>query len=507
MIDQKKAGASLSFFNIGVGAFSSIFLTPLLITSLGDESYSIYKVMQSFAGPLIMFNLGVSTIVARTIVKCDVLGDDKLREKQNTLALGILISLVMSIVVAILGGILYYLIPVIYGGNYSKSLIHEGQVIFVIFVISTIFHLLTDAFTGCTVGHERFAFKPALLIIRNILRIPLFIIFLHCGFRAITVSMIDCILSIFTFFLTSGYAICYLKEFPKLTYFDKKELLEILSFSAAILLQAIVNQVNNSVDTMILGAYIIDKQIITMYSSALLIYCYYNSIISIFSGFFLPKATRLITRNATGDELTNFVIKPGRYQAIMSVAIIIGFILLGKEFITIWIGAKYIQAYYVILILIVPVTIPLVENSAISILDASLKRIFRSITLVVMAVVNVVISIVLIRFIGFWGAALGTFISLCIGHIILMNLYYKRTFKMKIIRMFTGIFKGILPMGIIAGLICLPIINIGSYSYLGFIMRGITFSLVYTLLIWKWGMKQEERDYILRPVKNIIRVK
>ena len=62
-----------------------------------------------------------------------------------------------------------------------------------------------------------------------------------------------------------------------------------------------------------------------------------------------------------------------------------------------------------------PVTIPLVQNVCLSILDAKLKRLFRSATLVIMAVINVILSIILVRFMGFWGAALGTVISLLVG--------------------------------------------------------------------------------------------
>ena len=47
-----------------------------------------------------------------------------------------------------------------------------------------------------------------------------------------------------------------------------------------------------------------------MYSSALLVYGTYNSIVSVMATFFLPKATRLVTMNASGKELTDFVIKP-----------------------------------------------------------------------------------------------------------------------------------------------------------------------------------------------------
>lgn len=503
MKDQKRLGVSISYFNLALNTLTSIFLTPFMIRMLVDESYSLYKVMQSFAGPLVMFNLGVSTIVARAIVKYETLGKKDLKEKQNTLALAMLISAIMAFFVAIVGTVMCSLIPSLYGANYSENMIRQGQTIFSFFVLSMIFHILTDAFNGCAIGHERFAFNSSLSLLKNLLRVPLIIIVLKMGGNVVAVTVVDSIVALIIFATSSVFSLFVLKERPKLTYIAKWELLEMFSFSVAILMQAIVNQVNNNVDTMLLGAMVSEKWIITMYSSALLVYGTYNSIVSVMASFFLPKATRLISANASGEELTDFVIKPGRYQAMIATAIVTGFAVLGKNFITIWIGKKYLDAYYIILILVIPVTIPLVENTAISILDATLKRIYRSMVLVVMAVINVIVSVILIKMFGFWGAAIGTCVSLCVGHIFLMNIYYSKTFGMNIPRMFASIFKGILPMGLLAMVICTPMNMWNTMGVAGFLVKGVLFMMVYCGLVWKWGLLQDERNYIKKSIIHI----
>ena len=259
MKDQKKLGFSISYLNLALGTATNLFLTPFIIRALGDEGYSIYKVMQSFAGPLVMFNLGVSTIVARAIVKYNTLEEHNLKEKQNTLALAMLTSVIMAVIVAIIGGVMCAMIPSLYGANYSDGMIQKGQVIFSLFVLSTIFHILTDSFNGCAIGHERFAFNSGLSLLKNLLRVPLIVIVLKLGFDAVAVTLVDCLVAVMIFLLSSGYTLFVLKEYPKLTYIAKRELLDMLSFSSAILLQAIVNQVNNNVDTMLLGAMISGK--------------------------------------------------------------------------------------------------------------------------------------------------------------------------------------------------------------------------------------------------------
>ena len=55
----------------------------------------------------------------------------------------------MSLFVIAAGTVMWFLIPTIYGGNYDAESISLGQTIFVIFVLASVFHMMTDAFSGC----------------------------------------------------------------------------------------------------------------------------------------------------------------------------------------------------------------------------------------------------------------------------------------------------------------------------------------------------------------------
>jgi O-antigen/teichoic acid export membrane protein len=312
---------------------------------------------------------------------------------------------------------------------------------------------------------------------------------------------VDLVISLTTFLFSVGYAVFALHEKPKLYYLDRKKLWEIVSFGAAILLQAVVNQVNNNVDNIILGACVTEKAVITMYSSALSIYAVYNSLVSVIASFFLPQATRLINKNASGEELTDFVIAPGRFQALLAVACILGFALFGRNFISIWIGAKYMDAYWVTLMLMIPVTVPLVENTMIPVLDASLKRIYRSVTLVIMAVLNVVLSLLLVSALDFWGVAIGTVASLVIGHGFLMNIYYAKTFNLQLGRMFYSIFKGILPAGLAAGVLCIPLALFVPDTTVLFLVKCASFMLLYGIFLFLFGLNASEKSMILKILK------
>jgi O-antigen/teichoic acid export membrane protein len=450
-----------------------------------------------------MFHLGVSTIVTRSVVKNMHGGDTGKIAQQNTLALSFLASAVMALIVLIAGAILYTAIPAIYGQTYSDESVVLGQKIFVMFVAASVLHMLTDAFSGCVVGHERYVVSAAIPLFKTVGKCILQIVLLKCGLGVLFVVAVDLLIAAGVFAFTLFYAVCVLHEVPKLHYFDKKQLVEIVSFGMAILLQAFVNQVNNNMDTMILGAFVEEKAVITMYSSALAVYAIYNSLISVVTHYFLPQATRLTTQNASGREMTDFVIKPGRFQAIVAVACICGFALFGRNFISIWIGARYLDAYWVILMLMIPVTIPLVENAVISILDATMKRMYRSAVLVVMAVLNLITSVVLVQYFGFWGVAAGTTLSLLLGHGVLMNWYYAKVFRIEVFRMFRRIFAGILPAGLLASVICCPLALFLPDTVLWFVLKCVGFMAVYAVLLWIFGINSEEKAVISNVIRKL----
>lgn len=506
-MNQKKRGIVLSYLNLIMGMVVNVFLTPMLIVSLGDGDYSLYKVMQSFAGPLSIFHLGISTVVTRSIVKCDGLSDYTEQDKKNTIALALLASGVMALLVLVAGAGMYTAIPRIYSGTYSSESLKTGQQIFAMFVLAAVFHMLTDVFSGCILGHERYTVSSLIPLFKTVAKCILIIVLLQCEMEVRFVVAIDLILALGVFTFSAGYGMLVLGEVPKLTRFDKGQLMEILSFGFAILLQAFVNQVNNNMDTMILGAVVAEKTIITMYSSALTVYSIYNSLISVVTHYFLPNATRLVSQKASGRELTDFVIRPGRFQAVVSLTCICGFALFGRNFIAIWIGPRYMDAYGVVLMLMIPVTIPLIQNAVISILDAAMKRMVRSVVLVMMAALNLGVSFMLVRIMGFWGAAVGTALSLLLGHGVLMNIYYAKEFQIEIFRMFGSIFRGILPAGLLATAVSAPMAVFLPYTVGWFVIKCICFVAVYGLFLLLFGFNVEEKRMVLALVGRFARHK
>jgi O-antigen/teichoic acid export membrane protein len=147
---------------------------------------------------------------------------------------------------------------------------------------------------------------------------------------------------------------------------------------------------------------------------------------------------------------------------------------------------------------LVPLTIPLVQNVGIAILQAKNKHQFRSLAYLVCALLNVVISIVLVPAVGITGAAWGTAIGLTLGNIIVINIYYHRVIGLEIPRFFIELSQGILPILLLMLAVGAGINRLwGANSWLNLLARITAFTLLYAVGMWTVGMNTYEKRLIL----------
>lgn len=502
-MSQKKAGVMLSYTNMLLNMCISIFFTPFLIKTLGDAEYGVYRTVQSFAGQLSVMTFGVCAIVTRNVAFFDA--QKKQREKENFLFMAFCISAVMAVLVGLVGSGLYAATGRMYENSLTPEQIQTAKTLVALFVVNVVVIVLNDGFSGILTGRERFVVARGRKTVRLILRVILLFVLLSMGFKSVVIVATDLVLSVLCFLFDIFYCFAVLKEKVKFHYFDRDMFKTTIVFSCAVFFQAIINQINQNMDGAILGV-MMSPEIVTMYSLALTLYTTYNSFSISVSTVFIPQASRMVARDATSEELTDLVAYTGRYSFMFAGLILTGFILFGQEFISIWMSERYLSAYTVALILMIPMTIPLVQNTCECILDAKLKRMSQAIILLATAVINLVLSVLLIPHIGYIGAAIGTAASVVLGNIIGMNIFYQKCIHLDIKRMVAKIFHRLLPC--IAG-VCLcgvPLryLNISGVGWLNFVLKVLIYVLVYFAVLYFLGMNATEKGQVNKIFSKVL---
>lgn len=500
---QIRVGAIIAYINIALNLVVNLFLTPFLIKSLGDSDYGVYKIIQSFSTQLSIISFGIATLVTRNVVYYNTLGHEKKEIKENFLFMSRVISTILAAIVACGGTLLYFSIDSLYSNTMTADELATAKALFVILVANIAITILCDPNNGMIRAYEKFVIANGVNSLRIIFRVILIIILMNMGVGSIGIVLVDFLLSTVILIFLSIYCRYGLKEKAKFHFWDVKMLKESLGFSLAIFLQAIINQINQNLDNVILGA-MVAPSTVTLYSCALTLFSSFTSLVTVIGSMYGPAATKLVTKGADGEALTEFSIEPSRIQCIIASLALAGFILFGGNFIDLWLGAGYEDVYVVSLILIIPAMLPLIETVTNNILDAMLKRMGRSLILLGMCVVNIITSIVFIKMLGYIGAAIGTALSYIVGHGILMNIYLYKSANINVIRLFAGVFKGILPASTISIIAGIPIANFLPDSFTGFIAKIIIFIFVYAIIMYLLGMNNNEKSMLRNYIDKIV---
>ena len=156
-------------------------------------------------------------------------------------------------------------------------------------------------------------------------------------------------------------------------------------------------------------------------------------------------------------------------------------------------------------ILMIPVTIPLIQNVGLNIMHSKNKYKFRTIVFLFIAIANIMISIPLAKIYGGIGTSIGTAISLIIGQGIIMNIYYQNTIHINIKEFWKEILKMTIPVIICFFIGILVNKLIGNINVIIYALKILIYVAVYGILMWNLGMNLNEKDLFKRMMDTFLK--
>ena len=501
-IDQRKAGVVLSYAGQLIKIVVGLVYTPVMLRLLGQSEYGLYQLVYSVVSYLSLLSLGFGSSYMRFYSRFKVNKDETGIARLNGMFLTIFLSL--SLICIICGGVMVGNIQGIFGNGLTKAEYKTAKILMLILVFNLALTFPNSVFNCSITAHEKFLFQKLIILLQNLVSPFLTLPLLILGYGSVGMVLVTTILT--TLVLVSNIYFCFKKLHIKFVFrgFQMSLLKEMWFFTFFIFLIQIIDQINWSVDNFLLGRLAgptsvaidgVGGQINTMYLE------FSNSV----SNVFVPRVNKIVAESNDNSKLTKLFTKVGRIQFIILLLVLSGFIFLGKTFIKIWAGNGYESAYWVTILLIVPVTVPLIQNLGMEIQRAKNMHKARSVVYLFIAIANIFISIPLVKIMGATGAALGTAISLFAGNIIFMNWYYHNRIGLNIIYFWKQILKIVPAMVIpcIVGIIIMKLSN--GINMILLILYAIGYSIVYFISMFLFGMNDDEQKLIVGPFKKIIK--
>ena len=331
------------------------------------------------------------------------------------------------------------------------------------------------------------------------------------GFRSIALVSVTLAISLITDILYLIYAFRVLDTKFVFHDFEKGLFKSLFVYTSFIAINLIVDQINWNIDKLLLGRFK-GTEAVSVYSIGYALYQYYMMFSTSISSVFTPRIHFIIDETMDDltrrkKDLTELFIRVGRIQYLLLGLLATGLLFFGRHFIYFWAGNGYEDSYYVMLLLVIPSSITLIQNLGIEIQRAENKHHFRSIVYLVMALINLILSIFLCRRYGAIGSAIGTAISLVIANGLVMNIYYHVACEINIIEFWKNIL--LISVGLLLPIVCgiLMLQFVDLYSPFKFVVCVIGYTAVYCLSMWYIGMNQYEKNLILKPINKILKIK
>lgn len=505
-VDQLKAGCIISYLQMGISVLIGLVYTPIMLKYLGQSEYGLYNTVASTISMLSILSLGFNSSYIRYYSKYKKDNNRASIDKLNGLFL--IIFIIIGLIAFLCGIFLSFNLELVFDEGLTSAEYETAKILMLLLTVNLAVSFPMSVFISIISAHERYVFLKLLNIFRTVLGPMVTLPLLIVGFRSIAMVVVTVVISFTVDLIYLIYVLVVLKSRFVFHDFEKGLFGSLFTYTAFIAINLIVNQINWNVDKMLLGRFI-GTGAVAVYSVGFYLYQYYEMFSTSISGVFTPRIHKII--NTTDDlselnmRLTDLFVKVGRIQFLILALVSSGIIFFGKEFIYFWAGAEYDEAYYVALLLVIPASVPLIQNVGIEIQRAENKHWFRSIAYLIMAVINLILSIYLCKLYGVIGSATGTSLSLVLANGLVMNIYYHKKCNINIIKFW----QNILRMGI--GLI-IPII-FGNVIHKFFeletvwslVVGIISYSLVYMCSMWLFGMNSYEKNLMKVPVRTVWR--
>ena len=427
-VSQLKVGAVVTYLTIAFSIISGILYTPWMIQKIGESDYGLYTLANSIIS-FFMVDFGLSSATSRFVAKYRA--ENKEMQLQQFLYTIYKFYLLIDILIFIVLAVLYFNIEILYV-NLTAEELYKFKVVYCIVGVYSLINFPCITFNGILLAYEKIIPLKSADLLQKIIAIFLTVVCLIKGHKLYALVLVNAISVI----IANIIKLRYVKNCVKITQRknvdkEQKRVLyrEIFCFSTWSTIWALSQRMIFNVIPSIIGMVLANAStVIAVFGVITTIEGYFFTITTAINGIFLSRITKLMLNDQDGKKLTLLAIKVGRFQFLLSCLIVVGFALLGKEFILLWMGESFADAYYGVLLIIIPgIFYNSLQVTRTAMLAQNLIKYQACIQLFV-GICNILLAFLLIRTKGIIGASTAIFISYSL-RLILTLLLIRRKLK------------------------------------------------------------------------------
>lgn len=498
--NQLRTGVVLSYLNLAISFLIPFFYTPLMLRVLGQAEYGLYSLSNSVISYLSLLSFGFGTTIVRYIAKYRAEGNQK--AEAETFGFFLLLYGFLGILVMAGGVILSFNAGGIFAKGLTGAEIGKMKILTLIMAFNTALSFPLSVFSSMAIAHERYFFRKIMDMVSTVAAPIANLIALYMGFASVGMALAATIVQFALAPISMGYCFRELKLRPRFVRLPGALIREMLGFSVFVFIGTLVDMLFWATDKVILGM-LASSAAVAIYNVGATFNTMITNLATSISGVLVPRITGMVSTSSRSEWDALFV-RIGRLQFLIIALILTGFTAFGRTFVCLWAGESYADAYWVALLTLYPLAVPLIQSTAKSFVIAQNKHQFRSIVYLIIAIANVISTYLIVPYMGIIGAALCSCVSYLLGQGIIMNIYYYKVTGLDIPRFWGNILR----MAVIPGLMMIVGLFVLEHvvldSWLTFFIGVVLYSGIYALLMYRFVMNDYEKDIIRKPLGKIL---
>lgn len=489
-------GAIISYLAIAVNFLITIFYTPWMIRQIGVSDYGLYSLVTTFLSYFLL-DYGLANTITRFIAKYRAEGN--IQKIGDILGLTNRLYLIIDGIILLVLVVLYFFIDNFFTGLTADE-IERFKILYCISGVFAVLNFIFKPLRGVLSAFELFVINKTLDLIIYVGTVLLIIIALLFNCSVYTLVLITGITGFLASLLRYYYFLTRTKVRISWGYYDKQELKELTSFSKWIMINQFSNMLRITLVPTILGIVSCSEEIAVFSVGRGLVNAVWT-IAAALNGLFLPKVTRMAS---TGNlsEITNLMIRVGRLQLYVMMAIFAGFCVFGQTFISLWVGDKFADVYWVFILIVYSNLITHTLQVGMDLVYTQNRVKDTAKMMLSSSIIGLVFTFILSPKYGALGASIATGTALFLTQMQYVR-YFHKVIGLDMKKFFRECHLSIMPLLVIFSILfysILTILNIDTWIQLGCVV--VVYIILFIMICIFFIMNKEE----LLSFKRMLRI-
>jgi len=426
MSDKKKTVISISSNWAGYSAVTIVkfFATPIIITSLGNERYGIWSLINIFIGYYQYLNLGIRSAVIKYYAEYQANNDQIASNGIFNTGLGL--SLIIALIVIVTSFFIANYFYTIFKISYKNTFVVETAVRLI--GILTGLNFLFNPCSGIIAALNRFEIINILFVLKNIIEISIVVLALKLGHGLLALAVIGLLIgitqnifmSIISFKISNGLELNF-------SLVNIKNVKKIYNFGIYEFFRNISNLLINNSDIIIIGVMLGSKEV-SYYEVAQILIKFGRQMRKSIMRVLMPLSSTLYAKGKH-YEIKRLIINFSKYGLIIGFFIFNIFFFMGSQFIDLWMGPGYKISYVILSILLIQYISITTHQNHKSILTGIGKNKFVGILSLLEGITKIFFCIILAKFYGLYGVAFGSVIPIVLSYFFILPIYTCNVFN------------------------------------------------------------------------------